>query len=883
MYTSQEIRKTFLEFFRSKEHSIAPSAPIVVKDDPTLMFTNAGMNQFKDIFLGNKKAKSVRVADTQKCLRVSGKHNDLEEVGIDTYHHTMFEMLGNWSFGDPESPDGVGAGYFKKEAIDWAWELLTDVFKIDKDRLYVTVFEGSPDENLSADDEAAKYWSKHLGKDRILRFSKKDNFWEMGDTGPCGPCSEIHVDIRDDVDRKKESGAELVNDGHPLVIEIWNLVFIQYNRKADGSLEELPAKHVDTGMGFERLCMVLQKKKSNYDTDVFQPVIKRIGDITGFVYGKNPKADIAMRVIADHIRAVAFTIADGQLPDRDGAGYVVRRILRRAVRYGYSYLNQKESFIYKLLPVLGETMGGQFPELKSQAPLVSKVIKEEEENFLRTLEKGIVRISSFIEKESGKKEVPGALAFELFDTYGFPVDLTHLIAREHHFSVDMEGFHRHLLEQKQRSRKAAVRDTADWVVVHDSMKNEFTGYDELESEVSITRYRKVKLKDKEFYQLVFDKTPFYAESGGQVGDTGFLASNGEKVEIVDTKKENELILHFVNELPEHPEKKFTAVVNKEMRLTTIYNHSATHLLHEALRTVLGKHVEQRGSLVHPDYLRFDFSHFQKVNDDELSKIEAMVNEKIQQNIALDEKRNIPFGEAKQMGAMALFGEKYGDKVRVIRFGTSVELCGGTHVHSTGQIGVFKIVSEGAVAAGIRRIEALTGPKALEYFNQKIAELNKIGLLVKNPNVAAGVENLVNENRQLAKEVEKMQAMISAGIKEQLKQSVQKLNGINFIGSVVSLRSADALKDLSYQLKHDVKNLFLVLGANIEGKPMLSVMIDEALVKEKNLHAGNIIRELAKEIEGGGGGQPFFATAGGKRVEGLESAVAKSKDLLTKVN
>ncbi len=868
MLTSKEIRKTFLEFFRERGHEIVPSAPIVVKDDPTLMFTNAGMNQFKDIFLGNKQPKSARVADTQKCLRVSGKHNDLEEVGIDTYHHTMFEMLGNWSFGD----------YFKKEAIEWAWDLLTNIYKIDKDRIYVTVFEGSPEENLAADEEAEKFWSKYLSKDHILHFSKKDNFWEMGDTGPCGPCSEIHVDIRD-AERKKVLGAELVNEGHPQVIEIWNLVFIQYNRKANGSLEELPAKHVDTGMGFERLCMVLQKKKSNYDTDVFQPLIKGISDITGIRYGRSPKEDIAMRVIADHIRTVAFTIADGQLPDRDGAGYVIRRILRRAVRYGYSYLNQKESFIHKLLPVLSDSMGEQFPELKSQASLISKVLKEEEENFLRTLEKGIVRLSSFIEKENSAKEIPGALAFELFDTYGFPVDLTQVIAREHHFTVDMEDFHRNLLEQKERSRKAAVRDTADWVVVKDAAKTEFTGYDELETEVAITRYRKVKMKDKEFYQLVFDKTPFYAESGGQVGDTGLISSNGDFLSILDTKKENELILHFTEKLPAHPEKKFKAVVNKEKRLTTVYNHSATHLLHEALRTVLGKHVEQRGSLVHPDYLRFDFSHFQKMTDEELAKIEQLVNEKIQRNIPLDERRNVPFEEAKKTGAMALFGEKYGDTVRVIRFGTSVELCGGTHVQSTGQIGVFKIISESAVAAGIRRIEALTGPKALEFFNQKITELKKIEALVKNPDVVAGVEHLAKENQKLSKEIEMMQAVISGSIKESLKQTVQQINGINFISSIVNLRSADALKDLSYQLKNDIKNLFLVLGTNIDGKPLLAVMIDETLVKEKNLHAGNIIRELAKEIQGSGGGQPFFATAGGKNPDGLGKAVEKAREMV----
>jgi len=869
MLTSKEIRNSFLEFFKSKDHVIFPSAPIVLKDDPTLMFTNAGMNQFKDIFLGNRHPASLRVANTQKCLRVSGKHNDLEEVGIDTYHHTMFEMLGNWSFGD----------YFKKEAIEWAWQLLTGVYKIDKDRLYATVFEGSPEENLAADEEAHSFWLKYLPEDRILRFPKKDNFWEMGDTGPCGPCSEIHVDIRDAAERKKEPGRELVNEGHPHVIEIWNLVFIQYNRNASGKLEELPARHVDTGMGFERLCMVLQKKKSNYDTDIFQPVIKAVSELTGLSYGKNPKADIAMRVIADHVRAVAFTIADGQLPDREGAGYVVRRILRRAVRYGYSYLNQKEPFIHKLLPALSNTMGGQFPELKSQAALVTKVMKEEEENFLRTLEKGIVRLSAFMEKTKDKKEIPGTLAFELFDTYGFPVDLTQLIARENHFTVDMEGFHRHLLEQKERSRMAAVRDTADWVVVKDYGKTEFTGYDELESEVSITRYRKVKLRDKEFYQLVFDKTPFYAESGGQVGDTGFISSNGERVEILDTKKENELILHYTEKLPSHPGKKFRAVVNKEKRITTVYNHSATHLLHEALRTVLGKHVEQRGSLVHPDYLRFDFSHFQKMSDEELAKIEMMVNEKIQQNIPLDERRHVPFDEAKRMGAMALFGEKYGDTVRVIRFGSSIELCGGTHVQSTGQIGVFKIISESAVAAGIRRIEALTGPKALEYINRKIAELKKVEALVKNPNVVAGVENLVNENRALIREIEKMQSVISGSIKESLKQSVQPLNGINYIGSIVNLRSADALKDLSYQLKNEVENLFLVLGANIDGKPHLAVMIDETLVKEKNLHAGNIIRELAGEIQGGGGGQPFFATAGGKNAEGLKKAVERARDIL----
>ncbi len=869
MLTSKQIRKTFLEYFNTKKHRIVPSAPLVVKDDPTLMFTNAGMNQFKDIFLGNKQPVEVRVADTQKCLRVSGKHNDLEEVGFDTYHHTMFEMLGNWSFGD----------YFKKEAIEWAWDLLTNVYGIDKDKLYVTIFEGSPDEELEADEEAEKYWMNFLPKKRILRFSKKDNFWEMGDTGPCGPCSEIHVDIRNEAERKKTDGAELVNEGHPHVIEIWNLVFIQYNRTANGKLEPLPAKHVDTGMGFERLCMVLQGKQSNYDTDVFQPLIRAVADLTGTPYGTNTKSDIAMRVIADHVRAVAFAIADGQLPDRDGAGYVIRRILRRAVRYGYSYLNKKEAFIHQLLPVLSETMGEQFPELKSQGALVEKVLREEEENFLRTLEKGIVRINSFIEKSKDQKEIPGALAFELFDTYGFPVDLTQLIARENHFTVDMEGFHRHLLEQKTRSRNAAVRDTSDWMVVHESGLSEFIGYDQLEAEVAITRYRKVKTKDKEFYQLVFDRTPFYAESGGQVGDTGVIASNGETVAIFDTKKENDLIVHFAEKLPEEPNQKFKASVNKEKRLTTVYNHSATHLLHEALRTVLGTHVEQRGSLVHPDYLRFDFSHFQKVTDDELSKIEQLVNEKIRQNISLDEKREVPFDDAKKLGAMALFGEKYGDKVRVIRFDASVELCGGTHVQSTGQISVFKIFSESSVAAGIRRIEALTGPKALEYFNQKISDLKKIEALVKNPDVVNGVLQLVNDNKQLSKEIEKLQVGLISGIKETLKKNVQSLNGINFIGSVVEVRTADALKDLCYQLKHEIPNAFILLGANIDGKPLLGVMIDEALVKEKNFHAGNIIRELAKEIKGGGGGQPFFATAGGKDASGLGNAVEKGKEML----
>ncbi|GIV34550.1 MAG: alanine--tRNA ligase [Chitinophagales bacterium] len=867
MFSSRDIRNTFLNYFKQQGHLIVPSAPIVVKDDPTLMFTNAGMNQFKDVFLGNRQPPALRVADTQKCLRVSGKHNDLEEVGLDTYHHTMFEMLGNWSFGD----------YFKREAIAWAWELLTKVYRIDPDQLYVTVFGGSPEENLNPDEEAESYWLNYLDKTRILRFSKKDNFWEMGDTGPCGPCSEIHVDIRSPQERKAVPGISLVNQGHPQVIEIWNLVFIQFNRKADGSLETLPARHIDTGMGFERLCMVLQNKKSTYDTDIFQPLIKTAGELTGHVYGTDPKTDVALRVIADHIRAVAFTIADGQLPDREGSGYVVRRILRRAVRYGFNYLGQQQAFIYKLLPVLAEVMGEQFPELKTQQHLITTVIKEEEENFLRTLEKGIARLMAFIEKEKKTRQIPGALAFELFDTYGFPVDLTSLIARENQFSVDLEDFQRHLNEQKERSRKATAREAGDWIILTDSPKTEFLGYDCLEAPVRITRYRRIKIGDKELYQLVFDRTPFYAEGGGQVGDTGYIIAGDEKVEILDTKRENELILHYAGRLPRQPEREFLAVVNRHRREAAVLNHSATHLLHEALQIVLGSHAEQRGSLVHPDYLRFDFSHFGKVTDEQLREIESLVNEKIRQNIPLDEKRQVPLADARKMGAKALFGEKYGDTVRVIRFGSSIELCGGTHVRATGQIGVFKIISESAVAAGIRRIEALTGARALEFINKKLAALKKIEALVKNPDPVAGVEHLVSQNQQLTKEIEKMRAALTEGLKQNLKKNIRHINGISFISGIVNLNSADAIKQLSFQLKNEVKNLFLVLGARVNGKPLLTIMIDDQLVKEKNLHAGTIVRELAKEIHGGGGGQPFYATAGGNYAEGLPLALQKAEE------
>jgi alanyl-tRNA synthetase len=866
---SKEIRKAFLDFFESKEHQIVSSAPMVVKNDPTLMFTNAGMNQFKDIFLGNQPAKYLRVADTQKCLRVSGKHNDLEEVGHDTYHHTMFEMLGNWSFGD----------YFKEDAINWAWELLHDVLKIPADRMYASVFEGSADDKLERDDEAFELWRKFLPVDHIINGSKKDNFWEMGDTGPCGPCSEIHVDLRDDEERAKIPGHMLVNKDNPLVIEIWNNVFIQFNRKADGKLEELPDKHVDTGMGFERLCMVLQGKKSNYDTDVFQTTIAKIAELSHKKYGDDAKADVAMRVIADHLRAISFSIADGQLPSNNKAGYVIRRILRRAVRYGYTFLGFKEPFIWKLVEVLKNNMGDAFPELVSQQTLIEKVIHEEEDSFLRTLETGIRLLDDLVAKAktAKKTEISGENIFTLYDTFGFPFDLTSLILREKGMSVDETGFNTEMEKQKERSRNAAAQETDDWVELKKIEQVEFVGYDQLEAEVQISRYRKVTQKNKEFYHLVFDKTPFYGESGGQVGDSGYIIADGHRTKILDTQKENNLTIHIVAKLPENPAATFVAVVDAGSRGHTMNNHTATHLLDHALREVLGTHVEQKGSLVNSEYLRFDFAHFQKVSREELDQIQARVNQLIRENHAREENRAVSFDDAKAMGAIALFGEKYGDFVRVIKFGESVELCGGTHVPATGQIGQFIITSESAISAGVRRIEAITGQRAEEFVKKHLDELAEVKVVLNNTqNLKKSVEDLVAQNSRLQKQIEEFERKAASGIKEELKNKVQNINGVNVIAEVIHLDSAQAVKDLAFQLKGEVDNLFLALGSAIGGKPSITVMISDNLVAEKGLNAGTIIREAAKEMQGGGGGQAFYATAGGKDLNGLATAVAKAK-------
>lgn len=866
--TSKEIRKAFLDFFKEKEHQIVQSAPMVVKGDPTLMFTNAGMNQFKDQFLGNEPVKWPRVADTQKCLRVSGKHNDLEEVGLDTYHHTMFEMLGNWSFGD----------YFKKEAIDWAMEFLVERMGMPAERLYATVFEGSSDDNLERDDESAGYWENHLPADRILNGSKKDNFWEMGDTGPCGPCSEIHVDLRPEKDRAAKPGWELVNKDHPLVIEIWNLVFIQFNRKADGSLQELPAKHVDTGMGFERLCMALQGVTSNYDTDIFQSIIAEIEKLSTIKYGTNEKTDIAMRVVADHLRAVAFAIADGQLPSNNKAGYVIRRILRRAVRYGYTFLNFREPFIFRLIEVLKNTMGDAFPELAAQQQLIEKVMKEEEESFLRTLSTGIKLLDEMIlkTKQAEKSQITGNDAFVLYDTYGFPLDLTALIARENGLSVDETGFNLAMEEQKNRSRNAAQLETGDWIEIRKIDQTEFLGYDTTEAEIRIARYRKVTQKKKTYYQLVFDQTPFYGESGGQVGDSGFIEKDGIKTVIFDTQKENNLIVHLTEKLPENPEETFRAVVNQGKRRETANNHTATHLLHAALREVLGTHVEQKGSLVNSDHLRFDFSHFQKMTDEEIEQVETLVNEKIRDNTSREENREMPMEKAKDLGAMMLFGEKYGESVRVIKFGQSVELCGGTHVEATGQIGLFKIVSESAIAAGVRRIEAITGKRAEKYVTDQINTLKNIRETVKgSKDILASVMSLLKENTELSKKIEAFGRERLKILKANLKSKVLTENGVNIIADQVDVDNAAMLKDLAFQLKNEVENLYLVLGADIEGKPNLTIMISENLVADKGLNAGQIVREAGREIKGGGGGQSFYATAGGKDAAGIQAAIEKA--------
>jgi alanyl-tRNA synthetase len=845
---------------------------MVVKDDPTLMFTNAGMNQFKDIFLGNNTPKNIRVTDSQKCLRVSGKHNDLEEVGHDTYHHTMFEMLGNWSFGD----------YFKKEAIEWTYEFLVTEMKLDPDRLYATVFEGSKDDGLDLDTEAQEHWKKYFPSDRVLNGSKKDNFWEMGEVGPCGPCSEVHIDLRSDEERNKIPGDTLVNKDHPLVIEVWNLVFIQYNRKANGTLELLPNKHVDTGMGFERLCMAIQGKKSNYDTDIFQPLIQSIAAAAGKKYGEDEPADIAMRVISDHLRAISFSISDGQIPSNVKAGYVIRRILRRAVRYGYTFLGFKEPFIYKLLPVLIDILGEAYPELINQKQLIEKVIFEEETSFLKTLDTGIGLLNKIIKntKEKEYNVIPGKIAFELYDTYGFPLDLTELIAREQNLVVNKKEFEDEMENQKNRSRSDASIDTEDWVELLKDDVEEFVGFEYLETEVKITKYRKIKQKNKEFYQLVFNISPFYAESGGQVGDIGYIEANGEKISVLNTIKENNLNIHITEKLPIDPRAELKAIVNSTRRDSTANNHTATHLLHFALRKVFGEHVEQKGSLVHPDYLRFDFSHFQKLTEEEIREIEIFVNDNIRKNIYLDEHRNIPMNAATDMGAIALFGEKYGDTVRVVKFDDSVELCGGTHVSNTGQIRFFKIMSESSIASGIRRIEAITGEKVTEYVFNQIYELDEIKSLLKNPkDTVKSIKSLFDEVNKLNKQIDKLTKEQAQEIKKQLKDKVETINGVNFIGSKVGLNSAAAIKDLAFQLKNEIDNLVLVLGAKIDGKANLSIMISESLVKEKKWNASQIIRDVAKEIQGGGGGQAFYATAGGKKPEGLEAAIEKVKEII----
>ncbi len=870
---SKEIRDSFVGFFYGKQHKIVSSAPMVVKDDPTLMFTNAGMNQFKDIFLENKSAMYPRIANSQKCLRVSGKHNDLEEVGHDTYHHTMFEMLGNWSFGD----------YFKEDAIAWAWEFLTETLKINKENLYVTVFEGSKDDKLEADSEALEMWKKHIPQERILFGSRKDNFWEMGDTGPCGPCSEIHIDARSDEEKKQIPGKDLVNASHPQVIEIWNLVFIQYNRKANGELEQLPNKHVDTGMGFERLCRVIQNKNSNYDIDLFQTIIKDIEELCGKKYGINNERDIAMRVIADHIRAISFSIADGQVPTNNKAGYVIRRLLRRAVRYGYTFLGLTDPFLFKIVISLGKAMGEAYPELISQQQLIQRVIKEEEISFLRTLDTGMKLIDQNINKckATGIKVLGGKEAFLLYDTFGFPLDLTELILHENGMELDRAGFDAEMENQKNRSRNAANVEAGDWVQINEGSESSFLGYDTTSvNDVKIIRFRKVSTKGKDLFQIVFNQTPFYAESGGQVGDSGYLISVNERITIIDTRKENNLHIHITEQLPENIQGSFTAVVDTKKRNGTQYNHSATHLLHKALREVLGNHVEQKGSLVHSEYLRFDFSHYQKVSQEEITKVEYLVNEQIRNNLKLEERRECPIGEAKELGAMALFGEKYGEVVRVIKFGDSIELCGGTHTKATGDIGFFKITSESAIAAGIRRIEAITGQTAFEFVQEQSNLLKQLNETLKNPkNLLAGVEGILKENAQLQKQVESLLSEKNAKIAKSLRLKAESLGNVTYISSLVDIDNPQMLKDISFMIKNENSNLFMVLGSKIDGKAHLAVTISEELSKELGLNAGNIIREISREIEGSGGGQPFFATAGGKNPEGLERALEKAKTFL----
>ena len=869
MLTANEIRESFKQFFASKGHQIVPSAPMVIKDDPTLMFTNAGMNQFKDIILGNQPTKFKRATDSQKCLRVSGKHNDLEEVGHDTYHQTMFEMLGNWSFGD----------YFKEDAINYAWEFLNDVVKIDSNRLYVTVFEGAPAENLERDNEAAEFWAKHISKDKIINGNKHDNFWEMGDTGPCGPCSEIHIDLRTDEERAKIDGKSLVNKDHPQVIEIWNLVFMQYNRKADSSLEPLPKRVIDTGMGFERLCMALQGKTSNYDTDIFQPLIKAIAQMAGVEYGKDKDLDIAMRVIADHIRTIAFSITDGQLPSNAKAGYVIRRILRRAVRYGYTFLGFKEAFMYNLIPVLIKNMGEAYPELISQKELIMKVTKEEEESFLRTLSNGIRLLENVMDdsKKAGKKEISGNDAFTLYDTFGFPLDLTELILRENGLTLNEEEFNAEMGKQKQRARNAASVETGDWIELQSGI-SQFVGYDYTEYEVHILRYRQIIQKKKKYYELVLDNTPFYAESGGQVGDTGVLVREGETIEIIDTKKENNLTIHLTTQCPQDPAAEFMACVDTDNRNASAANHSATHLLDQALRQILGSHVEQKGSLVNSNELRFDFSHFEKVTDEQLREVEHIVNAHIRENIPLEEKRNYPIEEAKKLGAIALFGEKYGDKVRVVQFGQSIEFCGGTHVSATGKIGMFKIVAESSVAAGIRRIEAVTGVKAEELMETYEDTVKGLKSLLNNvPDLASAVQKSIDENATLKKQIDEFMKEKVIALKERLLKNVQDIRGVKVIKFVATM-PAQVAKDLAFQLNNDIQDNFLfIAGTEENDRPMLTVIISKDLV-EKGLNAGKMVKESAKLIQGGGGGQPYFATAGGRNKDGLREAVDKILEL-----
>ena len=869
---SREIRSTFIEFFEQKQHQFVPSAPIVSKDDPSLMFTNAGMNQFKDFFLGNKPAPYARAVDSQKCLRVSGKHNDLEEVGMDTYHHTMFEMLGNWSFGD----------YFKPEAIAWAWELLTEVYQLPKDRLYATVFGGDAGDQLPLDQEAYDYWKEFLDEDRILSGSKKDNFWEMGDTGPCGPCSEIHIDLRSSEEIARQPGRDLVNRDHPLVVEIWNLVFMQFNRMQSGELHALSARHIDTGMGFERLVMAVQGKTSNYDTDLFAPLIEHVSRKARVTYGQQPETDVAIRVIVDHIRAIAFTIGDGQLPSNNKAGYVIRRILRRAVRYGYTFLNFKEPFLHALVPILADQFGSVFPSIKEQQDFIVKVIQEEEQSFLRTLEVGLGKLEQMKEEYQTSKAIPGPVAFELYDTFGFPFDLTALIARESGLSVDEAGFEQAMARQKQRSRAAAVSDASDWTSIHETKEITFVGYDQLTAEAHIMKYREVVEKEKSFYQLVLDTTPFYPEGGGQVGDTGYLEADGEKISVIDTKKENDLIIHITKELPANVEATFRAVVNPQKRLLTQNNHTATHLLHAALQEILGDHVQQRGSLVNDRLLRFDFSHFAKLTDEEIRTVERRVNQKIRENIALEERRSVPIDEAKAMGAMALFGEKYGERVRMIIFDPnySVELCGGTHIVATGSIGLFKITSESSISAGVRRIEAITAATAEAWVDEQERLLYDVKEALKQPgDLKKAIESLLNEKNQLQKQIDALQQKEATGLKDELLKKSYDVNDARVIIEKVTLPSADVLKKLAFDLKNQQDRLVLVLAADVAGKPQITIVVDEALVQAYDLNAGSMVKALAKHIRGGGGGQPFFATAGGKDLAGLDQVIEDARTLV----